>query len=295
MKTALVFPGQGAQHPGMAQDLYEGSDIAKGMFEKANEILGFDIAKIMFEGTEDDLKKTSVTQPSVYLHSVILATLLKEEWEMAATAGHSLGEFSALAVAGALSFEDGLRLVSIRANAMQKACDMEDSTMAAIIGLEDDVVNDICKNITSVVVPANYNSVGQLVVSGSVPGIQEAIEVAKDKGAMKAIELKVDGAFHSPFMEPARIELEAGINSTNFSNPNVPVYQNVSAKAETDASVIKENLVSQLTSPVRWTQTIQQMIADGHDHFTEVGPGKVLQGLIKRIDRKVTRTGRSSL
>lgn len=295
MKTALVFPGQGAQHPGMAQDIYDGSELARDLFTQANEILGFDISKIMFSGTEEELKKTSITQPAIYLHSVILAKVLEAEFEVTAVAGHSLGEFSALANAGVLTFEDGLKLVATRANAMQKACDLTPSTMGAIIGLEDEKVDEICAAIEAVVVPANYNSVGQLVISGSEEGVTEALAVAKEAGAKMCVPLKVDGAFHSPFMEPAREELAAGIESTTFNAPVVPVYQNVSAQGETDKDVIKANLVKQLTSPVRWTQTITQMLADGHEHFTEVGPGKVLQGLIKRINRKAGRGGRSGL
>ena len=295
MKTALVFPGQGAQHPGMAKDIYEGSELARDMFSQANELLGFDITQVMFEGTEDELKKTSITQPAIYLHSVILAKVLEAEFEVSAVAGHSLGEFSALANAGVFSFLDGLQLVSIRANAMQKACDLTPSTMGAIIGLDDAIVDEICAGIDAVVVPANYNSVGQLVISGSEEGVTLALAEAKEKGAKMTVPLKVDGAFHSPFMEPARAELAAGIEALDFQAPRVPVYQNVSAQGETDPAVIKANLVKQLTAPVRWTQTIQQMLADGHDHFTEVGPGSVLQGLIKRIDRKAGRAGRSGL
>lgn len=263
------------------------------MFEKANEILGFDITNIMFNGTADELKQTSVTQPAIYMHSVILAKVLGMEGAMAA--GHSLGEFSALAVAGALSFEDGLKLVSIRANAMQKACDAQESTMAAIVGMEDPAVEEICSKIEDIVVPANYNSPGQLVISGSISGINSAVDAANEAGARMAKVLEVNGAFHSPLMEPARVELEEGINNASFSDARIPVYQNVTAKPETSADVIKANLVAQLTAPVRWTQTIQQMIADGATEFVEIGPGKVLQGLMRRIDRSAAASGVQSL
>lgn len=284
---ALVFPGQGAQFVGMGQELYEASDLAKEMFAKANEILGFDIKAIMFEGEAEDLKRTSVTQPSIYIHSVVAAQVNELAKDAAMTAGHSLGEFSALTVAGALSFEDGLRLVSIRANAMQKACDMQESTMAAILGMEDTVVEEICAAVAGeVVVPANYNTLGQLVISGSKAGIAKAIEIAQEKGARRAIELPVNGAFHSPLMEPARVELAEGIEKTTFSDTNIPVYQNVDAKAHSSAAEIKANLLQQLTSSVRWTQTMQNMIAAGATEFIEVGPGKALSGMAKKIDRK---------
>ncbi|TCO04017.1 ACP S-malonyltransferase [Natronoflexus pectinivorans] len=282
---AYVFPGQGAQFTGMGKDLYEQSPLAKEMFEKANEILGFRITELMFEGSDEDLKQTKVTQPAIFLHSVILAKTLGDSFQPEMTAGHSLGEFSALVAAGALSFEDGLKLVSQRALAMQKACEKEPSTMAAIVGLEDNVVEEVCDSIEEVVVAANYNCPGQLVISGSISGVDKACEVLKEKGAKRALKLPVGGAFHSPLMEPARAELAKAIEETNIVKPICPVYQNVSAKPFTDPAEIKENLIAQLTAPVRWTQTVQNMIADGATHFTEIGPGKVLQGLIKKIDR----------
>ncbi len=289
---AIVFPGQGAQFVGMGKELYENSDLAKTLFAKANDILGFDIQAIMFDGTEEDLRKTSVTQPAIYIHSVVAALVNGLDKEAAMVAGHSLGEFSALAVSGALSFEDGLRLVAIRANAMQKACDLTESTMAAIVGMEDEAVEQLCAAITGeTVVPANYNTDGQLVISGSEAGINEAIELAKEQGARMALKLEVNGAFHSPFMEPARLELAEGIENTPFSDAKVPVYQNVTASAATDKNVIKDNLLKQLTAPVRWTQTMKQMIADGATEVVESGPGKVLQGLFKRIDRKFPSSG----
>lgn len=281
---ALVFPGQGAQFSGMGQSLYETSDQAKELFQLANETLGFDIQAIMFEGSDEDLKRTSVTQPAIYIHSVVAAMVHDLPASAQMVAGHSLGEFSALAAAGALSFADGLKLVSIRANAMQKACDMAASTMAAILGMEDAAVEAICANIEGVV-PANYNTKGQLVISGSKEGIAAAIEQAKAQGARRALELPVNGAFHSPFMEPARVELAEGIEQTTFSNIQIPIYQNVTAAPHTAASEIKENLLKQLTAPVRWTQTVQRMVADGAAEFVEVGPGKVLSGLIKKVDR----------
>lgn len=293
MKTALVFPGQGSQFTGMGQDLYEASPVAKGMFEQANEVLGFDIVKTMFEGSVEDLKQTSVTQPAIYIHSVVLAEVLGLEMDM--VAGHSLGEFSALAAAGVLSFADGLALVSTRANAMQKACDAEPSTMAAIIGLDDAKVEEICAGISQIVVPANYNSPGQLVISGSNEGIDIAIEQCKEAGAKIAKKLTVNGAFHSPLMQPAAEELEAGIRNTSFATPKVPIYQNVTAQPETDPAAIQANLIAQLTAPVRWAQSVQAMIADGAENFTEVGPGRVLQGLIKRIHRKANISGKQSL
>lgn len=283
---AYVFPGQGAQFVGMGKDLYETNALAKELFEKANEILGFRITDIMFNGTDEDLKQTKVTQPAIFLHSVILAKTKGEEFKPEMVAGHSLGEFSALVANGALSFEDGLKLVSARARAMQKACEAQPSTMAAILGVEDALVEEVCFSISDeVVVPANYNSPGQIVISGSVPGIDKAIELLSAKGAKRAMKLMVGGAFHSPLMEPARKELEEAIKNTQFSNPICPVYQNVNAKAETNPEKIKENLIAQLTSPVRWTQTVINMIAGGATSFTEVGPGTVLQGLIKKVDR----------
>ena len=283
---AYVFPGQGAQFIGMGKDLYENNALAKELFEKANEILGFRITDIMFSGTDEELKQTKVTQPAIFLHSVILAKTKGEDFKPEMVAGHSLGEFSALVANGALSFEDGLKLVSARARAMQKACEAQPSTMAAILGVEDALVEEVCSSVTDeVVVPANYNSPGQIVISGSVPGIDKAIELLSAKGAKRAMKLMVGGAFHSPLMEPARKELEEAIKNTHFSNPICPVYQNVNAKAETDPEKIKENLIAQLTSPVRWTQTVINMIAGGATSFTEVGPGTVLQGLIKKVDR----------
>lgn len=283
---AYVFPGQGAQFVGMGKDLYDNYPVAKELFEKANDILGFRITDLMFEGTEDDLKQTKVTQPAIFLHSVILAKTL-EDFKPDMVAGHSLGEFSALVANGALSFEDGLKLVYQRAMAMQKACEKEPSTMAAIIGLEDKVVVDVCNNIDDVVVPANFNCPGQLVISGSMKGIEVACEKLKEAGAKRALPLKVGGAFHSPLMEPARVELAEAINSTNFNKPVCPVYQNVDAKPYTDAAQIKENLIKQLTSPVKWTYIMQNMIADGMTSYTEVGPGTVLQGLLKKVDRQI--------
>lgn len=285
---AYVFPGQGAQFVGMGKDLYDNSTLAKEMFEKANEILGFRITDLMFEGTDEDLKQTKVTQPAIFLHSVILASVMGENFKPEMTAGHSLGEFSALVAAGALPFEDGLTLVSKRAMAMQKACEKEPSTMAAIIGLDDDVVEKICAEIDEVVVPANYNTVGQLVISGSVEGIDKAVEKCTEQGAKRALKLPVGGAFHSPLMEPARVELETAINEATVNKPICPVYQNVTATAETNPANIKENLKKQLTAPVKWTQTVKNMIADGADSFTEVGPGKALQGMIKKVDRKMS-------
>ena len=280
---AYVFPGQGAQFVGMGKDLYDSNAMAKEMFEKANEILGFRITDLMFAGTDEDLRQTRVTQPAIFLHSVILAKTLGESFRPDMTAGHSLGEFSALVAAGALSFEDGLRLVYARAMAMQKACEAEPSTMAAIIGLADDKVEEVLSGIDEVVVPANYNSPGQLVISGSVKGIEVACEQLKAAGAKRALPLKVGGAFHSPLMEPARVELAAAINATRFNTPVCPVYQNVSGKPNTDPAQIRENLIAQLTAPVRWTQSVQNMVADGATHFVEAGPGTVLQGLVKKI------------
>ncbi|MDD2590354.1 MAG: ACP S-malonyltransferase [Fermentimonas sp.] len=292
MKKAYVFPGQGAQFVGMGKDLYETSEHAKEMFEKANEILGFRITDLMFSGNDEDLKQTKVTQPAIFLHSVILAKTLGDEFKPDITAGHSLGEFSALVAVGALSFEDGLKLVYARALAMQKACEANPSTMAAIIALPDDRVEEICDSIDDVVVPANYNCPGQIVISGTMSGIEKACELMKEAGAKRALPLKVGGAFHSPLMEPARVELSEAIESTNFSTPVCPVYQNVTTKGETDPEVIKKNLIAQLTSPVKWTQSVQNMIAEGATEFVELGPGSVLQGLISKIDKSVTVSGK---
>jgi len=284
---AYVFPGQGAQYVGMGKDLYDNSPLAKEMFEKANEILGFRITDLMFNGTDEDLRQTKVTQPAIFLHSVILAATLGNDFKPDMVAGHSLGEFSALVANKALSFEDGLKLVYARAMAMQKACEKEPSTMAAIIGLSDEVVEETLKTIDEVVVPANYNSPGQLVISGSIKGIEIACEKLKAAGAKRALPLKVGGAFHSPLMEPARIELAQAINATAFNTPVCPVYQNVDALPYTDPAAIKKNLIAQLTSPVRWTQISRNMIADGAATFIEVGPGNVLQGLIKKVSTEV--------
>ena len=283
---AYIFPGQGSQFPGMGKDLFDSNASAKEQFLKANEILGFDISEIMFSGTADDLKQTKVTQPAIFLHSVILASTISD-FKPDMVAGHSLGEFSALVANQCLSFEDALVLVSKRAMAMQKACEAQESTMAAVLGLEDKVVEDICAGIEEVVVAANYNCPGQLVISGSVSGINTACEQLTEAGARRALVLPVGGAFHSPLMDPAKEELEAAILSTSFKQPICPVYQNVSASAVNDPNEIQGNLVKQLTSPVRWTQSVRQMIADGASSFTEVGPGKVLQGLVKKIEREV--------
>ncbi len=287
MKKAYVFPGQGAQFVGMGKDLYDKSAVARAMFERANEILGFRITDLMFSGTDEDLRQTKVTQPAIFLHSVILAHTLGEKFYPDMVAGHSLGEFSALVSGGALSFEQGLMLVAKRALAMQKACEAQPSTMAAIIGLEDEVVEGICASIYEVVVPANYNSPGQLVISGSIKGIEIAMEKLKDAGAKRALPLKVGGAFHSPLMEPARQELALAIEQTEFNVPVCPVYQNVNAQPSANPAIIKENLILQLTSPVRWTQTLKNMIADGAITFIEVGPGTVLQGLVKKVDNSI--------
>lgn len=285
MSKAYVFPGQGAQFVGMGKDLYDNSAEAKELFEKANEILGFRITDIMFSGTDEELKQTKVTQPAIFLHSVILAKAIGDQFKPEMVAGHSLGELSALVANGTLTFEDGLKLVSQRALAMQKACEAEPSTMAAILGLEDEVVEKVCNEVDGVVVAANYNCPGQLVISGAVAAIDEACEKLTEAGAKRALKLPVGGAFHSPLMEPARAELAAAIEATQFSTPSCPVYQNVTASAVTDPEEIKKNLVAQLTAPVRWTQTMKQMIADGCSSVTEVGPGKVLQGLFKKVDR----------
>lgn len=283
---AYVFPGQGAQFTGMGKDLYETSPLAKELFEKANEILGFRITDIMFEGAAEELKETKVTQPAVFLHSVILAKTLGDDFKPEMVAGHSLGEFSALVANGALSFEDGLKLVSKRALAMQKACEIKPSTMAAVLGLADNIVEEVCASIDGIVVAANYNCPGQLVISGETSAVEKACEAMKAAGAKRALLLPVGGAFHSPMMEPAREELAAAIEATTFSTPICPVYQNVTATAVSDATEIKKNLIIQLTAPVKWTQSVQQMIADGATLFTEVGPGKVLAGLIGKIDRE---------
>jgi len=286
MNTAYVFPGQGAQYSGMGKDLFEASTEAKDLFLQANDILGFAISDIMFNGTEEELKRTSVTQPTIFIHSVILASLLGVKEKANMVAGHSLGEFSALTAAGALSFSEGLKLVAIRANAMQKACDLTPSTMAVVVGLEDDQVVALCNSIPNVS-PANFKSPGQLVVSGSENGIVELIEKAKAAGAKMAVQLQVNGAFHSPFMEPARLELAEGIAKAQFKIPSCPVYQNINALPETNPDTIKVNLMAQLTAPVLWTQSVQKMVGDGAEQFIEVGPGKVLQGLIKRISKGI--------
>ena len=291
---AFVFPGQGAQFVGMGKDLYESSALAKELFEKANDILGYRITDIMFSGTDDELKQTKVTQPAVFLHSVISALCMGEEFKPDMTAGHSLGEFSALVAAGALSFEDGLKLVYARAMAMQKACELQPSTMAAIIALPDEKVEEICAQVSAegqVCVAANFNCPGQIVISGSIEGINKACELMKAAGAKRALPLKVGGAFHSPLMDPAKVELETAINATNFNTPKCPVYQNVDAKPHTVPQEIKKNLVAQLTASVRWTQTVQNMIADGADEFIECGPGAVLQGLIKKINKEANAHG----
>jgi len=290
---AYIFPGQGAQFTGMGLDLYNNSQMANELFEKANEILGFRITDIMFEGTADQLKQTNVTQPAIFLHSVILAKVLGNSFQPEMVAGHSLGEISALVAAGVLSFEDGLQLVSKRAEAMQKACEIMPSTMAAVLGLDDQIVEEVCDAVDGVVVAANYNCPGQLVISGEVSAIETTCELLKEKGARRALVLPVGGAFHSPMMEPAREELAAAIKATKFNEPTCRVYQNVPAKAITTALEIKENLIKQLTAPVKWTQSIKSMIADGGTQFIEVGPGKVLQGLMRKIDRSVEATGAS--
>ena len=285
--NAYVFPGQGAQYVGMGRDLYEKSSKAKDLFKKANSILKFKITDVMFDGTEEDLKKTNITQPAIFLHSVILARVLGEDFKPDMVAGHSLGEFSALVANKTLSFEDGLKLVAKRASAMQKACDLEPSTMAAIIGLDDEVVERVCNSIKNIVVPANYNCPGQLVISGSVTGVEEAVEELKKAGAKRAMILKVGGAFHSPLMEPAAVELAEAINATRFNTGMCPIYQNVTGQSVKDPEIIKKNLIAQLTSPVQWTKTMQNMLADGAKKIIEVGPGKVLQGLFKKVDRRI--------
>jgi [acyl-carrier-protein] S-malonyltransferase len=287
---AYVFPGQGAQFTGMGLDLYETSELAKQLFHKANEILGFEITKIMFEGSAEDLKQTDVTQPAIFLHSVVLAKVLGDAFKPDMVAGHSLGELSALVANGTLSFEDGLKLVAKRADAMQKACELEAGTMAAILGLEDHVVEEICEITEGDVVAANYNCPGQLVISGTIAAVKSACELATEKGARRALLLSVGGAFHSTLMAPAREELAAAIEATQFNKPSCPVYQNVVAKAVTDPEEIKKNLIAQLTGAVRWTQCAQAMIADGAEEVVEVGPGKVLQGLFAKIDRSVARS-----
>ncbi len=289
---AFVFPGQGAQFVGMGKDLYENNPVAKEMFDKANEILGFNITDLMFNGTDEDLRQTKVTQPAIFLHSVILAKTMGDDFNPDMVAGHSLGEFSALVAAGALSFEDGLRLVSARAQAMQKACEKTPSTMAAVLALPDARVEELCASVTEgVVVPANYNCPGQIVISGSIEGVDAACAKMLEAGAKRALKLKVGGAFHSPLMEPARAELADAIAHTDFHAPKCPVYQNVNAEPQTDPETIKKNLIAQLTAPVRWTQTVQNMIAAGADTFVEVGPGAVLQGLVKKISSEVATSG----
>ncbi len=284
---AFIFPGQGAQYSGMGKSIYDEYSLAKDMFNQANDILGFSITDVMFNGSEDDLKQTNVTQPAIYLHSVIASACLMQDAVPDVVAGHSLGEFSALAINKSLSFEDGLRLVSLRAKAMQKACELAPSTMAAVLGAEDKLVSEVCEGIDDVVVPANFNTVGQIVISGSISGIDEAMKRLKDAGVRRVIKLKVSGAFHSPLMQPARDELKQAIDEVKFNTPICPVYQNFDALPTISPEVIKEKLVAQLTSPVRWTDTVRNMLTDGITEFTEIGPGEVLKGLIKKIDRKV--------
>lgn len=293
MKTAYIFPGQGAQFVGMGQDLYNLNEETKALFEQANDILGFRITDMMFSGTDEDLKQTKVTQPAIFLHSVILAKALGDSFQPAMVAGHSLGEFSALVAAGALSFEDGLRLVAKRANAMQKACEAQPSTMAAILGLDDETVEKVCAQVEDIVVAANYNCPGQLVISGSIEGVDKACVLLTEAGAKRALKLNVGGAFHSPLMEPAKVELQAAIEETEIKAPICPIVQNVDAKPYTDPVKIKANLIAQLTGAVRWTQTVQQMLADGAEAFVEVGPGNVLQGLVKKVDRSAQTSAAS--
>ncbi len=288
MKKAYLFPGQGAQFEGMGKDMYESNRIAKDLFDQANEILGFALTNVMFEGSAEDLKQTKITQPAIFLHSVIRAKMAGDGFKPAAVAGHSLGEFSALVAAGSMDFKNGLQLVSQRAQAMQKACEATESTMAAILGLDDKIIEDICAEIDEIVVPANYNTPGQLVISGSTPGIEKAVEKLKEAGARRALILAVGGAFHSPLMEPAREALASAINATNFKTPVCPIYQNVDASPTTDPELIKKNLIAQLTAPVRWTQTMQNMIKDEINSFVEVGGnGKVLTGMLRKVDRSL--------
>ncbi len=289
---AFVFPGQGAQFVGMGKDLYDNNETARALFEKANEVLGFRITDLMFNGTEEDLRQTKVTQPAIFLHSVILAKTMGDEFKPDMVAGHSLGEFSALVAAGALSFEEGLKLVSARAQAMQEACDIKPSTMAAVLALPDEKVEALCAEVDDVVAPANYNCPGQVVISGTIEGVDAACAKMLEAGAKRALKLKVGGAFHSPLMQPAADKLSAAIEAAEFHTPVCPVYQNVDGKPHTDPKEIKENLLKQLTAPVRWTYDVQAMIADGADSFTELGPGNVLQGLVKKIDRSVATDGR---
>ncbi|NGM65981.1 ACP S-malonyltransferase [Sphingobacterium sp. SGR-19] len=293
MKTAYIFPGQGAQFVGMGQDLYNLNEETKALFEQANDILGFRITDRMFSGTDEDLKQTNVTQPAIFLHSVILSKALGDSFQPTMVAGHSLGEFSALVAAGALSFEDGLRLVAKRANAMQKACEAQPSTMAAILGLDDETVEKICAQVEDIVVAANYNCPGQLVISGTIEGVDKACVLLTEAGAKRALKLNVGGAFHSPLMEPAKVELQAAIEETEVKVPICPIVQNVDAKPYTDPIQIKANLIAQLTGAVRWTQTVQQMLADGAEAFVEVGPGNVLQGLVKKVDRSAQTSAAS--
>lgn len=293
MKTAFIFPGQGAQFTGMGQGLYSHNAETKAMFETANDLLGFRITDVMFNGTEDELKQTNVTQPAIFLHSVILAKALGSQFAPDMVAGHSLGEFSALVAAGGLEFEDGLRLVSQRANAMQKACELQPSTMAAILGLDDFTVEDICQRVSDVVVPANYNCPGQLVISGSIAGVDKACELLLEAGARRALKLNVGGAFHSPLMEAAKVELQTAIEAVEINEPRCPIYQNIDAKPQTDPVQIKHNLIEQLTGAVRWTQMVLHMVEDGAGSFVEVGPGNVLQGLVKKINRQAETSAAS--